>query len=198
MEKANCWLCVSHSVVSDSSRPHGLGARRPPGSSVHEILQARILEWAVIPFSRGSSWPRDRTQVSGTAGGFFIVWATGKPSHLGNTYPNKNELLLHSHCVCAWLLSVMCDTLWPHRLAYQALCPWDSPGKKSGMGCHFFLQRIFLTQGSNPSLLCFLQWQADSLPLAPPKKSNNKCWWWCGESRTLVRWQWECKVVWVH
>ena len=68
MEKANCWLCVSHSVVSDSSRPHGLGARRPPGSSVHEILQARILEWVVIPFSRGSSWPRDRTQVSCIAG----------------------------------------------------------------------------------------------------------------------------------
>ena len=35
----------------------------PPGSSVHGILQARILEWVAIPFSRGSSWPRDRTQV---------------------------------------------------------------------------------------------------------------------------------------
>ena len=39
-----------------------------PGSSVHEILQARILEWASIPFFRGSSQPRDRTWVSGTAG----------------------------------------------------------------------------------------------------------------------------------
>ena len=36
----------------------------PPGSSVHGILQTRILEWVAIPFSRGSSWPRDRTQVS--------------------------------------------------------------------------------------------------------------------------------------
>ena len=35
----------------------------PPGSSVHEILQARILEWVAISFSRGSSWPRDRTQI---------------------------------------------------------------------------------------------------------------------------------------
>ena len=35
-----------------------------PGSSVHGILQARILEWVVIPFSRGSSWPRDRTWIS--------------------------------------------------------------------------------------------------------------------------------------
>ena len=47
----------------------------PPGSSVHGILQARILEWAVIPFSRESSQPKDQTQVSHTAG-FFTVWAT--------------------------------------------------------------------------------------------------------------------------
>ena len=48
----------------------------PPGSSVHGILQARILEWVAIPFSRGSSWPRNRTQVSHIAGRFFIIWAT--------------------------------------------------------------------------------------------------------------------------
>ena len=47
----------------------------PPGSSVHGILQARILEWVAMPFSRGSSWPRDRTQVSRLAGGFFTYWA---------------------------------------------------------------------------------------------------------------------------
>ena len=38
--------------------------RGPPGSSVHGILQARILEWVAMPSSRGSSWPRDQTQVS--------------------------------------------------------------------------------------------------------------------------------------
>ena len=43
---------------------------------VHGILQARILEWVAIPFSRGSSQPRDQTQVSHTAGGFFTSWAT--------------------------------------------------------------------------------------------------------------------------
>ena len=43
----------------------------PPGSSVHGILQARMLEWVAISFSRGSSQPRDRTQVSRIAGGFF-------------------------------------------------------------------------------------------------------------------------------
>ena len=51
--------------------PHSL-----PGSSAHGIPQARILEWVAIPFSRGSSWPRDRTQVSWIAGRFFTIWAT--------------------------------------------------------------------------------------------------------------------------
>ena len=48
----------------------------PPGSSVHEIFQARILEWVSISFSRGSSQPGDRTQVTCTAGRFFTEWAT--------------------------------------------------------------------------------------------------------------------------
>ena len=47
----------------------------PPGSSVHGFLQARILEWVAIPFSKGSSWPRDRTQVSCIAGRLLTVWA---------------------------------------------------------------------------------------------------------------------------
>ena len=47
-----------------------------PGSSVRGILQARILEWVAMPSSRGSSQPRDWTQVSYIAGGFFTTWAT--------------------------------------------------------------------------------------------------------------------------
>ena len=47
----------------------------PPGSSVHGMLQARTLEWVAMPFSRGSSRPRDRTRVSRIAGGFFTLWA---------------------------------------------------------------------------------------------------------------------------
>ena len=47
----------------------------PTGFSVHGILQARILEWVAIPFSRGSSWPRDQTLVSCIAGRFFTTWA---------------------------------------------------------------------------------------------------------------------------
>ena len=48
----------------------------PPGSSVHGILQASVLEWVAISFSRGSSQPRDRTRVSCIADRCFILWAT--------------------------------------------------------------------------------------------------------------------------
>ena len=43
--------------------------------TVHEILQARILKWVAVPFSRGSSQPRDQTQHSRIAGGFCTSWA---------------------------------------------------------------------------------------------------------------------------
>ena len=48
----------------------------PPGSSVHGILQARILEWVDIPFTKGSSHPRYQMWVSRVAGKFFTVRAT--------------------------------------------------------------------------------------------------------------------------
>ena len=48
----------------------------PVDYTVYEILQARTLEWVAFPFSRGSSQPRDQTQVSHIAGGFFTSWAT--------------------------------------------------------------------------------------------------------------------------
>ena len=51
----------------------------PPGSSVHGILQARILEWVAMTCSRGFSRPRDQTQVSCIAGGFFIAKPPEKP-----------------------------------------------------------------------------------------------------------------------
>ena len=52
----------------------------------------------------------------------------------------------------------------PHGLQpARLLCPWDFPGKNTGVGCHFRLQGIFLTQGSNRHLL---HWQADSLLLS--------------------------------
>ena len=53
----------------------------------------------------------------------------------------------------------------PWSIDCQVLCPWDFLGKNTGVGCHFLLQGIFFTQGSNSSLLHLLHWHADSLPL---------------------------------
>ena len=66
-----------HSVVSDSLWLHG-------------ILQARILEWIAFPFSRGSSQPRDGTQVSHIAGRFFTSWATREANNR-----NADTILKH-------------------------------------------------------------------------------------------------------
>ena len=59
----------------------------PTDYSVHGILQARILEWVAFPFSRGSSQPRDRTQVSCGAGRFFPSWATREAQEYWSGWP---------------------------------------------------------------------------------------------------------------
>ena len=56
----------------------------PPGSSVHGILQTRTLGWVAMPSSRGSSQPRDWSQVSYIAGRFFTIELPGKPTHYDN------------------------------------------------------------------------------------------------------------------
>ena len=63
----------------------------PMDCIVHGILQARILEWVAFPFSRGSSQPRDRTQVSRIVGRFFTSWAPREAL----VFRAKNEEMLH-------------------------------------------------------------------------------------------------------
>ena len=55
-------------------------------------------------------------------------------------------------CVCVWLL-VVSDSCNRIDCSTRLLCPWDPPGKNTGVGCHFLLQGIFPTQESNPGLL---------------------------------------------
>ena len=65
----------------------------------------------------------------------------------------------------------MSISLQPHGMQPTRLfCPWASLGNNTGVGCQAFLQGIFLTQGLNPPILCFLHWQMGSLPLVPPGK----------------------------
>ena len=69
------------------------------------------------------------------------------------------------------LCSTLCDPL--DCSPPSILCPWDSPGKNAGVGCHALLLGIFLTQESNPSFLCLLYWQASSLKLVLPGKPST-------------------------
>ena len=75
-------------------------------------------------------------------------------------------------CVHGYMrLLQLCLTLQPCGFQPASLlCPWDSPGTNTGMGCHALLRGIFLTQGPNPSLLHLLHRQVGSLPLVPPGK----------------------------
>ena len=91
-------------------------------------------------------------------------------------FPFQNHAEIH-WCVCAQSLlshDQLCNLMEPVRL----LCPWDSP-QEYWSGLHFLLHGIFLTQGSNPGLLCFLQWQAGILPLVPSgmddSGNSNQC-----------------------
>ena len=68
--------------------------------------------------------------------------------------------------VCVCVCSVMSDSLQPYGLEPASLlCPWDLPGRSTGVGCHFLLQGIILTQGLNLHLLRLLPWQAEPLLL---------------------------------
>ena len=66
-----------------------------PGSSIHGIFLARILEWVAIPFSRGSSWPRDQTHVSCITGRFFTTEPPGKPPrHVEDISQDDHSLII--------------------------------------------------------------------------------------------------------
>ena len=126
----------------------------PPGSSVHGILRARILEWVVMSYW-GSFLPRDLTQVfwgSCFAGGFFTSEPLGKP--------------LCIDFVAVVSCSVVSDSLWPPwTVARQASLSMNFPDKNTGVGCHCLLQGIFLSQGLNPQLL---HWQVGGFCTVEP------------------------------
>ena len=73
-----------------------------------------------------------------------------------------SRALINVLCVLCSEISVLSNSATPWT---AARCPWDFPGKNTGVGCYFLLQGIFLTQGSKLHLLHLLHWQADSIPL---------------------------------
>ena len=95
----------------------------------------------------------------------------------------------HKYVTCCCLAAKLCLTLlWPHGL-YPArlLCPWDFPGKNIGVGCHFLLQGIFPTQGSNPCLLhrrwALYHWATWGALVCCTEHSK----WWENKQKALLR-----------
>ena len=127
----------------------------PPDSSVHEILQARKLEWATIPFSRGSgrdvtkgclsrvcssscplSWCRYLTMSSPAA--LFSFCLQSFPAFNSAFNISQGNVCVFV-CVYVYIFVVSCSSMsdsfaTPARL----LCPWDFPGKDTGVGCLSF------------------------------------------------------------
>ena len=136
----------------------------PPGSSVHGILQAKTLEWVAIPFSRGSSWPRDWTQVSCIAGRFFISWATREAPKLLSVSPVQ-----FSH-------SIVSDSLRPHE-SQHARPPCPSPTR----GVHS--DSCPSSRWCHPAIHLLLS----PFPPAPNPSQHQSLFQWVNSSHEVVK-----------
>ena len=141
-----------------------------PGSSVHGIFQARVLEWVAISFSRGSSQPRDRTWVSRTAGRRFTVWATREgivgcliiyDACPGEGLPTATPPCpLNTHSIwnpaaAAAKSCQSCPTLCdPTDSSPPGSRPYDSPGNNTGVGCRFLFQCMKVKSESEVTQSC--------------------------------------------
>ena len=94
-------LLFSRSVVSDQLFCDPMDCS-PPGSSVHGIFQARILERVAIPYPRVSSWPRHWTQVSCIAGGFFTTEPPTKPLSVLKYFKKLKYVFIWRQLISRW------------------------------------------------------------------------------------------------
>ena len=141
----------------------------PSGSSVHGILQARILEWVAMSSARRSSWARDRTQSSvspALAGGFFTTVPPGKPNKL--CIRSKYFIIPMSGVTC-WsqfnevlgrIIKILANTMEkamaPHSSTLAWKLPWtEEPGGLQSMGS----QRVGHDWGTSLSLSAFMHWR---------------------------------------
>ena len=128
------WSCPTLCYPMDGS---------PPGCSVHETFQARILEWVAIP----------------TESKFFTMI---------NLYNALFSIPCESCCCCCQVTSVVSNSVRPHRGQPTRLPhPWDSPGKNTEVGCHFLLQ--YMKVKSEVTQLCLTL--SDPMDCSPPGSS---------------------------
>ena len=147
-----------------------------PGSSVHGIFQARVLEWVAISFSRGSSQTMDRT--SRIAGRRFTIWATREA-----WWSQLKTFLYYMHiCVCVCVCVCVCIHIYrSHSVVFDNVIPW-TVAHQAPLSMGFLRARIlewitipFSRGSSGPGIKPrFPALQADSLVFQLQRRSA-----WC-------------------
>ena len=179
-----------------------------PGFSVHGIFQARVLEWVAISFSKGSSWPRDRTQVSCIAGRCFTLqFKKRKEKEL--TFSSVQFSSVQFSC------SVVSDSLPPHESQHaRPHCPSPTPrvhsdSRPSSQWCYPAISSSVISFSSCPQSLPALEsfpmsqlftWGGQSTGVSDlasflPKKSQG---WFLGNGNTVktqLLEKWKCKLL---
>ena len=126
-------VCIDLANWTDLNKVKGTVAQSCPtlcdpiDYTVHGILQARILEWVAVPFSRGSSQPRDWTQVACIAGRFFTSWTTGKPKNPFSRRSSQTRNWTRVSCIAYgfftnWVIREA--PFWTKRLQFSTLWLW--------------------------------------------------------------------------
>ena len=126
----------------------------PMDYTVHGIFQARVLEWVAFPFSRGSSQPRNRTQVSHIAGGFFTIWATTEalsslsyskfPLAIYFTYGNVYVTMLFSQFIPFSSFPTVPTSLFSMSASPLLPCKWVHQYHLSRFHMHALIYNICL------------------------------------------------------
>ena len=185
----------------------------PPGSSVHGIFQARIVEWVAIPFSRGSSWPRDQTWISHFVGRFFTIWATreAQPSFLLVFYfyllhmvcsNNQNSRMIISQgfweiSSVRWLFICISSSNFSPKLHINILTFWTSMYYKQIKFNMFFSVLILISSLLPPIYDTFIYMYMETtysnwlMWLQRPKNSTISC---LQVEKQESQW---CKSVWL-
>ena len=127
-------MCVSvcvlgRLVMSDSLRPMDCNLQ---ASSIHGIVQARILEWFALSFYRGSSWPRDQTPVCCIAGRYLPSELPWKPHIYVYTHTHTHTMYMyictymHIHvCICVYThVYVTCVHMYIYICVYMYVCTY--------------------------------------------------------------------------